>query len=321
MIHPDRIAEYDFSNEDTLILGGTRGFGLALGMDLKRKGVKNLALGTSGLRSGHYQNALGAFIGAGVDIEGVVHFAAQMTDLEQVQQAIDRLSFEPRHVFALPATGMQFAREFHPYVAKLQSIKSHPERYDCGARDQTLFELHRKYDVWLPQHLRDALIMNVDAPVQMVEALIRSFPEGFTLNYLDSLLADEGRGPRFYTDVLTKHMFASIWLPQNARSYARRGVDVSNIKTSAILGTDIGDYLVDEVAPIENKEAGEMLIDTAVEPDDVFKPFYQFMAMSRDERILEGLPFGRYVYRHNGELFITETFPNELRVDPDKYLL
>lgn len=306
--------------ENVLIFGGTRGFGRALAIDLRRKGVTNLALGTSDLKNGHFRNAMVEFTKAGLETDGIVPFEAELADTARIETQIENLGFRPGHIFMFPATGMQFAMEFSPYVTRLQSIKHHPERFGENAREATLDELHVGYDVWLPRYLRESLIMNVEAPVQAIEVLSAHLPEGFTLNYLDSLFADEGRGPRCYTDVLTKHMFG-IWLAQNARSYARRGIDTSNIKTAAILGTEIGDFLVDEISEVENEEVAEMLIDTAVEPQDVFGAYYQFMAMSRAERAETGLPFEQYVYRHSGDLIVAQTFPDSLRIDPNKYLL
>lgn len=322
MAQVDRLAELDFSQQDTLILGGSRGFGRALGIDLKRQRVRNLALGTSDLKSLHYRDAMTAFNTAGVDTEGVIPFEANLLNTQQVEESINNLPFRPKHIFMLPAGGMNpWALKFNQYVARLQSIEHHPERYEEGAREKVLGDLHEQYDIWLPQNLEEAVQMNLLAPVRTLETLAKRFKEdGFTFTYLDSLFGDEGRGPRYYTNVLTKHAF-DIWLAQNARSYARRKIDTARIIAPAILGTDIGDFLVGEVSEVEDPEVAEKLTDTAVEPEDIFGPIYEFMSMSREERAADGIPFERYVIKYKGRVFVERTFPGGLRIDPSKYLL
>ncbi|OGE38798.1 hypothetical protein A3F00_02270 [Candidatus Daviesbacteria bacterium RIFCSPHIGHO2_12_FULL_37_11] len=329
MVQSDRLAEFDFSKEDTLIFGATNGFGRVLAVDLRKKGVERIGLGTTSLTSDHFLNTMAELKVArpGLGEKGLIAVKANLTDQEQIDAALDVLPFNPKHVFMLPATGMQFAKESNKHITKLQRIKNRPQLFaDPEAeRNQTLLEFHQNLDVQLPRYLRESLLMNVAAPVQTVEALIRRYPDGFTLTYLDSTFGDKGRGPRYYTNVLTKHAF-DIWLSQNGRSYARRGIDTARIIAPAILGTEIGDYLTEEIIEVEDPEVAALLTETAVDPEDIFIPIYEFMSMTREERAADGVPYERYVTRYNGIsndrlLFVGRSLPEGLEIDPNKYQL
>lgn len=319
---PDRREGHPYRGRTGVFYGGSGGTGLTAAIDFQRLGGA-VVLGASSEST--FRRALVNVRFAKRDPSSIRPLIGDISDTKQLQNNIQTLEQEGlpvTDIFTFAASGMPFAMELdHDYLDPMNKIvaEAPPDKKEeqLAAKKE---ELKRQYAIWLPASRPQAVVVNYQAKINIIQAFLEAYGGKQPLTFLDcnSVFGKEGKGPGFYDNVLTKYEF-SVWLGEHAEELAAEGMDTGEITAPVIEDTDVGKYLLTKVNPLLPQELAAVIVRTRVRKIHVFEAMREFLDMTREERAREGRPYERYVVGDNGLITIVKSIPEELRIDASKF--
>lgn len=298
--------------------GGSGGTGLTAAIEFQRLGGV-VILGASSEST--FRRALANVRFAGGDRASIRPLIGDVTDEALLQKNIQSLGREVTDIFYFAASGMPFAMELdRDFLGPMNRIivENPPNRDELLEAKKA--QLRRQYAIWLPDSRDEAVAVNYQAKINIINGFLQAYEGEQPLTFVDfnSTFGKEGKGPGFYGNVLTKYDF-SMWLQNHANELAEAGMDTAEFIAPVVEDTDVGKYLLTKVTPLLHPELAVVMARTKIRRINVFEAMREFLDMSREERAKEGQPYERYIVGDNGRISVVRTIPEELRIDPNLF--
>lgn len=307
-----------FKGRVGVFYGGSSGTGLTAAIEFQRLGG-DVILGASSEST--FRRALANVRFAGGDRASIRPLIGDVTDEELLQKNIQSLGREVTDIFYFAATGMPFAVELdRDFLGPMNRIvQENPPNAD-ELLEEKKAQLRRQYAIWLPASRDQAVAVNYQAKINIINGFLCVYEGSQPLSFIDlnSTFGKEGGGPGFYGNVLTKYDF-SFWLHENANGLAERGMDTAEFIAPVIEDTDVGKYLLTRVTSLLKPELAAVMIRTRIRRINVFKAMRTFLEMSRKERAREDRPYERYIVGDHGNTSVVKVIPDELRMDSSQF--
>lgn len=325
LITVDQREALPFTGRVGVFFGGSGQTGFVAGAEFQKLGGR-VVMGASSERS--LNRGLASVRFQGGDRFTVIPLIGDLTNRSQLNsnivvlvEKLDEEGTPVTDIFTFQASGMPFAMEFdRDYLEPMNEIvrKNLPDKDEqLRAKKE---ELKRQYDIWLPQSRPQALAVNYQSKIDIINAFRAAYNGRrlLTFNDFNSIFGKEGAGPAFYDNVLTKHEF-SLWLAEHADELAQDGIDCEEITAPVVEDTDVGKVFLNKVVPLLSQELQVLIVRTKIKRVDAFRAMREFIDMPSEDRAREERPYHRYVVGDNGNISVVKTIPEELRIDPSKF--
>lgn len=317
--------ELPYQGRTGVFYGGSGGTGLVAAVEFQNLGG-TVVLGASSELT--FKRGLANARYFGGDRTTIKPLTGSVTDtdllLSNIRALVDSQDEEGKPVtdiFSFAASGMPFAMDLdRDYLGPMNKIviENPPNRDELLEAKKA--ELRRQYAVWLPASRDEAIAVNYQAKINIINGFLEAYRGRHRLVFLDanSIFGKEGLGYGFYKNVAeTKHDF-SLWLAEHADEHAAAGMDTAEITAPIIEDTDVGKILLTKVNPLLLPELAAVIVRTKIRRIHVFEAMREFLDMTSEERAREGRPYDRYVMGDDGNVAVLRSIPEELRIDTSK---